>query len=138
VHALDPQTAAALVENAEAEAGRAGVPVSIAVVDASGILARFARMQGSPLVSVEISQNKAFTAIAMQIDTADIVEAIQPGNVLFTVPTSHSHALTAVPGGLLLRAGDQVVGGFGVSGGSTNQDVAIATAAVRASRGLNL
>lgn len=119
MHALDPRTAALLVATAETEAERLGVPVSIAVVDASGVLARFSRMEGSPLVSVEISQNKAFTSAAMQVDTADIVEEIQPGRVLYTVPTSHSHALTAVPGGRVLRVDGRVVGGLGVSGGST-------------------
>ncbi|WP_100812316.1 GlcG/HbpS family heme-binding protein [Microbacterium sp. BR1] len=130
MHALTQDLAARLAAAAELHALELGIPVSIAVVDASGVLARFVRVQGSPLVSVEISQNKAFTSAAMQVDTAGIVEAVQPGNPLYTAPVSHSHVLTAIPGGLVLKSGDTVIGGLGVSGGSVDQDVAIAAAAL--------
>jgi len=52
-----------MVAAAVAKAKELGVPQVVAVLDESGLLKAFCRMDGTPLVSIEVSQNKAYTAL---------------------------------------------------------------------------
>ncbi|HBI05001.1 MAG TPA: cobalamin adenosyltransferase [Paenibacillaceae bacterium] len=104
-----------------------GVKVNIAIVDDGGHLVSFGRMDGAPLLSIEIATNKAFTAIAFGLPTHDwhplIAEepALREGIV-------HTPRLVIFGGGFPIKVGDQIIGGIGVSGGSAEQDMACAQA----------
>ena len=52
-----------IIEAAERKAAELGVPMVIAVCDESGVLKAFSRMDGAALLSVQIAQDKAFTAV---------------------------------------------------------------------------
>lgn len=114
-----------------ARADEIGQPMNIAVVDAGAHLLAFARMDGAILASIDISTRKAATAVLMNMSTADLYAASQPGAPLYGIETTNT-GLVVFGGGILLRRGDDVVGAVGVSAGAPEQDVEVATAAVAA------
>jgi uncharacterized protein GlcG (DUF336 family) len=116
---------------AEARAEEIGHPMNIAVVDAGAHLLAFARMDGAILASIDISTRKAVTAVLMNMSTADLYDAAQPGAPLYGIETTNA-GLVVFGGGLLLTRGDDVIGAVGVSGGAVEQDVDVATAAAGA------
>ena len=61
------ETAQALIVAAEKKAREIGVPMVIAVCVESGVLKAFSRMDGAALLSVDIAQNKAYTAVSFGI-----------------------------------------------------------------------
>src|SRR5690242_8477138 len=65
-------TAQAVVEAAVARAEEIGVPMNIAVVDDGNNLTAFARMDGAWLGSIDIAQNKAYTARSFDMSTKDL------------------------------------------------------------------
>src|SRR5271167_4464625 len=106
-----------------------GQPMNIAVVDAGANLTAFARMDGAWLGSIDIAINKAFTARAFDITTRDLGSNSQPGNQFFGIHTSNHGRVMIFAGGVPLKVDGQVVGAVGISGGSGEQDQAVAEAA---------
>lgn len=117
-----------IIEAAVAEAGELGSPSSIAVLDASRELLAFVRMDGALLASIELSQNKAYTAVSMQMTTGDLKEAVQPGAPFYGLPNGQSRPFITFGGGVPLVVGGEVVGAIGVAGGSAEQDEQAANA----------
>ena len=58
-----------IIAAAEAKASEMGHPFVIAVVDESGVLKAFSRMDGAALVAVQVAQDKAYTAIGFGLPT---------------------------------------------------------------------
>jgi uncharacterized protein GlcG (DUF336 family) len=113
----------------EAKAKEIGQPMNIAVVDAGTNLKAFIRMDGAWLGSVDIAINKAFTAKAFDISTKELGQNSQPGDQFFGINASNQSRVMIFAGGIPLRVGGQIVGAVGVSGGSGEQDQAVAEAA---------
>ena len=111
-------TAQAVVEAARAKAEEIGVPMNIAVVDDGNNLTAFARMDGAWLGSIDIAQNKAYTARSFDMSTKDLAPLCQPNQPLFGIHASNQGRLIIFAGGIPLESGDEVVGAIGVSGGS--------------------
>ncbi len=108
-------------------ASELGVAVVVAVADAAGELKAYARMDGAPLLSVRIAQDKAWTAAAFGLPTDawwDLVKD-EPPLLHGIVKTER---LVIFGGGVPLVVEGRVVGGIGVSGASADQDRAIAEA----------
>jgi uncharacterized protein GlcG (DUF336 family) len=124
--------AQAVVDAARAKADEIGVPMNIAVVDEGNNLAAFARMDGAWLGSIDIAQNKAYTARAFDMSTKDLAPLCQPNQPLFGIHASNQGRLIIFAGGIPLRSDDRVVGAIGVSGGSVDQDHEVAEAGVAA------
>ena len=80
--------------------------------------------------SVDIAINKAFTAKAFDISTMELGRNSQPGNQFFGIHESNHGRVMIFAGGIPLKMNGQVVGAVGVSGGSGEQDQAVAEAAV--------
>ena len=127
---LDLETAKDLLEAMEAKAQEVRVPMALAVTDETGALAAFLRQDGVLPVSVDLARKKAFTATQLKMSTADLAPLVQPGGMLFGL--QHERDLVVFGGGIPLWEGDQLVGAVGVSGGSVEEDVAVAQAAVEA------
>lgn len=128
---IDAATAGKAIEAAAAKAAELGVPMCIAVCDEAGHLKAFLRMDGAPLLSLEIAQNKAYTAVSYGIPTHAWHEFIKSDPPLLAgVP--QIPRIVIFGGGYPIKEGDQVVGGIGVSGGHYSQDMECATAALRA------
>jgi uncharacterized protein GlcG (DUF336 family) len=121
-----------IVEAARRKAEEINVPMNIAVVDAGGNLTAFARMDGAWLGSIDIAQNKAYTARAFDMSTKDLGAASQPNQPLFGIHASNQGRLIIFAGGIPLTDGETVVGAIGVSGGSVEQDQEVAEAGVAA------
>ena len=124
--------AQAVVDAAVAKADEIGVPMNIAVVNDGNNLTAFARMDNAWLGSIDIAQNKAYTARSFDMSTKDLAPLCQPNQPLFGIHASNQGRLIVFAGGIPLASGDEVVGAIGVSGGSVEQDSEVAEAGVAA------
>jgi uncharacterized protein GlcG (DUF336 family) len=125
-------SAQVVIEAARKQAEKIGVPMNIAVVDAGTNLLAFARMDGSWIGSIRISQDKAFTARAFNLATKELANMSQPGDPLFGINASNEGRVVIFGGGVPLKSGSEVVGAIGVSGGLPNQDHEVAEAGAAA------
>lgn len=123
------ETAQALIVAAEKKAREIGVPMVIAVCDESGVLKAFSRMDGAALLSVDIAQNKAYTAVSFGIPTHGWYDFIKDDPPLLHGIT-HTPRLVVFGGGYPIQHEGQVIGGIGVSGGHYSQDMQVAEAAL--------
>jgi uncharacterized protein GlcG (DUF336 family) len=119
-----------LIAAGEKKARELGVPYNLAVVDAGGALIAHVRMDGAWLGSVDISINKAWTARAFDMPTDKLAKMAQSGKPLFGIDSTNHEKVVIFGGGIPLKIGDTVVGGLGASGGTVDQDLEVAEAAV--------
>jgi uncharacterized protein GlcG (DUF336 family) len=121
-----------IIAAAEKKAEEIGQPMNIAVADAGGNLVAHVRMDGAWLGSIDISVKKAFTSRAFDIATKDLAEHSQSGNQFFGIHASNDGKIMIFAGGIPLKSEGKVVGAIGVSGGSGDQDHAVADAGAAA------
>lgn len=121
-----------LIAAAQNAAADDGIPISVAVLDAGGILLGFRRDDQAVLISAETSARKAYTALQLATPTADVVEAVKPAGPLHGLPTALSQPLLFISGGAPIIRGGRAIGAVGIGGGSPEQDGAYAAAAVNA------
>jgi glc operon protein GlcG len=122
---------AAAVQRARVE----GVAVCVAVADPGGNLVAFARMDGAPLLSAQIAQDKAYTVAAFNgVPTGEWYGMIS-GEPALLHGIVHTARLVVFGGGVPVLDGGRLVGAVGVSGGSAEQDVLVATAGAEAVAG---
>jgi uncharacterized protein GlcG (DUF336 family) len=131
-HAVTLSAGQGVLEAARTKATEIGVPMNIAVVDDGCNLVAFARMDDAWLGSIDIAQNKAYTARAFDMPTKDLAPLAQPGGPLYGIEASNQGRLIVFAGGIPLVSGDRVVGAVGVSGGTVEQDQEVAEAGVAA------
>src|ERR687886_506090 len=124
-----------VISAAEGKAQEIGQPMNIAVVDAGGNLVSHARMDGAWIGSIDISINKAFTSRAFDISTKDLAKHSQSGGQFFGIHVSNHGRIMIFAGGIPLKKDGRVVGAIGVSGGSGEQDHAVAEAGAAAFQG---
>lgn len=124
--------ARAVIAAAEKKAQEIGQPMNIAVVDAGGNLVAHVRMDGAWIGSIDISIKKAFTSRAFDIATRDLANEAQPGKQFYGIQESNDGRIMIFAGGIPLKRDGEVVGAIGVSGGSGEQDQAVAEAGVAA------
>jgi len=119
-----------MVDAAVAEAESMSVPVTVVVVDESGITKEMLRMDGAPLVSVQTAINKAYAAAAIGMPPDDFYAAIESdGAAVAEFGTRPGLALIA--GGLPVVADGKVAGAIGVAGAMTGaEDRRIAEVAI--------
>lgn len=120
-----------MIEAGMRRAREIGVPMVLAVVDPNGDVIALRRMDDALIVSVTLAPHKAYTAAVVRMPTADLARLAQPGQPLFGLDVNMPRT-TLVGGGIPLKKGGQMVGAVGVSGGSVEQDVAVAEAMVAA------
>ena len=121
-----------VIKAGEQKATEIGQAMNIAVADAGGNLVAHVRMDGAWIGSIDISQKKAFTSRAFDIATKDLAEHSQSGQQFFGIHASNDGKIMIFAGGVPLKKDGQVVGAVGVSGGSGEQDHAVAEAAAGA------
>jgi len=120
--------ARAVVAACEDHANAIGVPVNIAVVDRAGNLLAFARLDGAPLMSSGIAQDKAYTVSAFNgLPTHEWFNLIEQEPSL-REGIVHRDRLVIFGGGIPIIRNGELVGAVGVSGGSAEQDREIAEA----------
>src|SRR5437879_6485317 len=118
-----------MVAEGGAKAREVSVSENGAILDDGGNLKAFSRMDGAPILSIEMAQNKAYTAL-FGVSTQDFFNFIQGDpSLLAGVPTLARVA--AWGGGFPIRVNGEVVGAIGPSGAPTMQnDVDCAKAAL--------
>jgi len=125
------EAAQRLILAAEAKAHAMGKPMVIAVVDSDGTLKAFSRMDGAPLLSVQIAQDKAYTAISFGMATHDWFEFVKND-----APLLHgiikTDRLVVFGGGYPIQNQEGMIGGIGVSGGHYTDDMEVAQAGLAA------
>jgi uncharacterized protein GlcG (DUF336 family) len=114
------------------EARDIGVPVSVAVVDESGVLKHFGRMDGAALVSVQTAINKAYAAAAVGMPSDDFYAAIE-ADAAAVASFANRPGLALIAGGLPVLVEGHIAGAVGVAGAMTGvEDREIAEAALKA------
>ena len=109
------------IEKANADFKR---PICVCVCDAQGFLLAFARMDGAPIRSIEISRRKAFTAVRMGVPTDAFLARIQKENI---EAGWFGDDLCPLPGGAVLKdASGAITGGIGISGLAAHEDQIVA------------
>ncbi|MDO6761272.1 heme-binding protein [Tamlana sp. 2_MG-2023] len=117
---------------AKKKAEKDHVLVNIAVVDAGANLKAFIRMDESFLGSIDVAIKKAKTARYFNIDTGKLGEWTQPGGIIYNIEHSNGGLMT-FPGGIPIKdKNNKIIGAIGVSGGTIDQDRAIAKAGATA------
>ncbi|MDQ6644847.1 MAG: heme-binding protein [Chloroflexota bacterium] len=128
---ITSEAAQRLIVAAEAKAREMGKPMCIAVCDGDGTLKAFSRMDGAPLLSVQIAQDKAFTSISFGMATHDWFEFVKNDPPLLhgIIKTDR---LIVFGGGYPIMTAGQMIGGIGVSGGHYSDDMEVAKAGLEA------
>jgi uncharacterized protein GlcG (DUF336 family) len=118
-----------MADAAVAKAQELGVSENVAILDEGGNLKAFSRMDGTPIPTIEIAQNKAYTAL-FGVSTQDFFNFIQGDpSLLAGIPTLARVA--AWGGGFPIEVNGEVVGAIGVSGAPmVENDVECAKAAL--------
>lgn len=123
--------AEAMVEACQAQAKALGVPMVISVMDSGGHLVLLKRMENALVGSIDIAMNKAYTAFAFKLPTEALGNAALPGNSLYGIEQTNQGRVVIFGGGIPLMKNGEVLGAVGVSGGSVEEDIAVAMAAVK-------
>lgn len=129
---MNLEDARRIIAAAEAKAVEIGQPMNIAVADAGGNLVAHVRMDNAWIGSIDISIKKAWTSRAFDIATKDLAEHSQSGDQFFGINASNGGKVMIFAGGIPIKKGKKVVGSIGVSGGSGEQDHAVAEAGAKA------
>ncbi len=129
---INNDLARVLARFARAKACEIKVPMVIAFADAVGGLVHFQRMDKALPVSSDIARNKAFTSAALRIPTHVVGPLTQPGKELYGLELTNQGRLVIFGGGFPLTFSGRVIGAIGVSGGSVDEDMSVAKAAVDA------
>lgn len=132
VLSLDLADARRLIAAGEKKAVELGIPYNIAVVDAGGGLVAHVRMDKAWLGSVDIAIDKAWTARAFDAATEDLAKLTQSGQQGFGLNTTNNSRVVIFGGGIPIKIDSVVIGAVGASGGSVEQDITVARAAVTA------
>ena len=114
VRQLTPETALKAAQAALAKCRADGYQVAVAVVDRGGLTQVLLRDRFAGPHTVEVSANKAWSAVSFRTNTGEIEKASRPGESMSGI--RHFPRLVAVGGGLMIEAGGSILGGIGVSG----------------------
>jgi uncharacterized protein GlcG (DUF336 family) len=125
---MNLETARKIIAAAEEKATGVGQPMNIAVVDEGGNLVSHVRMDGAWIGSIDISIKKAYTSRAFDISTKDLATHSRSEGQFFGIHASNDGKIMIFAGGIPLKRDGKVWGAIGVSGGSGEQDHAVAQA----------
>jgi uncharacterized protein GlcG (DUF336 family) len=128
---IDLATAEKAIAAAAKKASELGLKMCIAITDEAGDLKAFERMDGAPRLSIQIAEDKAYTAVSFGIATHAWWDFIKDDPPLLHGIT-HTPRLIVFGGGFPIVLQGEMVGGIGVSGGHYSQDMECARAALAA------
>lgn len=132
--ALSGKAVDLILAGARKKTAEFGVPMCVAVCDASGYLLAFWRSERARLANIQMSIVKATGAALRRRATADELK-MRPDDPTQTIRmtlAAGADSTTTLSGGIPILIGDELVGAIGVSGGHREQDIAIAQAGIDA------
>lgn len=126
---LEPQKlnlalAKKIIQKAQEKAAEIKVPMVVAIVDQGGALVACERQDNALLASIDLAINKAYSAAVLKQPTHILGELSQPGQSLYGL--QQQGKIVIFGGGFPLIAGAELRGAIGVSGGSVEEDMAVA------------
>ena len=121
---LTLEAAKQILAAAQAEARRNDWTMVICVVDDGAHVICLERMDGTQIASVTVAQDKAATAVRFKRPTKVLEDAVTGGRLV----VMKLGGATPIEGGLPIVVDGQVIGGIGVSGGTSPQDGVVAAA----------
>jgi uncharacterized protein GlcG (DUF336 family) len=125
---ISSDLATRVIDAAAAHAASLGKGFTIAVVDESGVLKALRRMDGAALISVQIAQDKAYTAVGFGIPSHAWYDFIKDDPPLAAGAMTGIDRLVVFGGGFPIVRDGTVIGGVGVSGGHYSEDMTVAEA----------
>ncbi len=129
---MDLGKAKAIIAAVEEQARAEGKQAVIAVANAEGNPIAVHVMDGAFLVSYDVAVKKAYTAVAVKMSTMELSGLCQPGGTFYGLQALDK--VITFGGGIPLVADGVIVGGLGVSGGTGEEDHALALAGIEAFR----
>ena len=121
-----------VMDAAITKATEMGIDACISVCDPGGHAVLTARMDGAPLLSADIAANKAYTVVAFKGMPTHLWWGAIKDDPSLVHGLTETDRFVIFGGGIPLRVKKKLVGAVGVSGGSAEQDQAIAEAAAKA------
>ncbi len=115
-----------LMKRVEAKAAEMGMKVVTAVADCAGRPVAVRCMDGAFIGSYDVALNKTYTAIAFQMTTEELGTLSQPGGPLYGIQFTNQGKIVIFGGGVPLKLRGSIIGAFGVSGGTAEQDTYLA------------
>ncbi len=128
---LDLEVAKKIAEAAEEKGEKIGVPIVVSVLDSGGNLILLHRMEDSLLASIDISMNKAYTALALKMSTDKVSNIVREDSDLYGIQWTNKGKIVPFGGGYPLEIDGKIVGALGVSGGTVEEDTEVALCALR-------
>lgn len=125
-HKMTLDTANALIKKVRDKAVEMGISVVIAVSDQSGRPVAVQCMDDAYIASYDIAVNKTFTSASLKMSTDALSHLSQPGQPLYGIQFTNEGKIVIFGGGEPLEAEGKIIGAIGVSGGSAEEDTAIA------------
>lgn len=125
-HKMTLKAANALIEKVKEKAAEMGVNAVIAVSDQAGRPVAVQCMDGAYIASFDIALNKTFTSASLKMSTEELSHLSQPGQSLYGIQFTNEGKIVIFGGGEPLEADGKIIGALGVSGGTAEQDTAIA------------
>lgn len=118
--------ALALIRSGMEQSAAKGLKMAFAVVEPSGELVAFAKMDDAPYASTRLAQQKARTSARLRVTTAEMEGRVQSGRAVLIT----SDEVLAVGGGAPIVSDGRVIGALGVSGATAAEDAALASGLV--------
>jgi glc operon protein GlcG len=118
-----------VMAGAEAEAKKNKWNVVITILDSGGQLVMLQRLDGAQWGSVDISRDKAKSAVALRRPTKALQDLIAQGGANLRLL---SLGYSVLEGGIPIVVGGKIIGGIGVSGVTSQQDAQIGQAGIDA------
>ncbi|WP_368417196.1 heme-binding protein [Falsiroseomonas sp.] len=128
---IDGATAQKLIEAAIAKSHELKKAMCIAIVNEAGQLKAFHAMDGAPHLSIQVAQDKAYTASSFGIPTHVWWDFIK-GDPPLLHGIVHTPRLVVFGGGYPVTEDGQMIGAIGISGGHYSDDMEVARAALDA------
>ena len=128
--AVTLEQARGIVAAGRLEARRRNFMMAFAVVDPSGDLVAFEKMDGTQTASIDVATDKARSAAAFRRPTKAFADSVAAGRVAVL----SLKGVVAIEGGVPIVSGGRVIGALGVSGGTSEQDGEVAAVALQGVR----
>lgn len=120
-------TAAKVLANLiEKKADAMGLKVVVSITDSGANRVLTERMDGAFIASIDIAEGKAYTCASLKMSTLDLKPLAQPGGSLYGIQFTNNGKIVIFGGGVSLTANGKVIGGLGISGGTEEEDTALA------------
>lgn len=123
---IDLSIAKKLIERIEERASQQGLNAVIAVCGPDGNPVAVHVMDNAYIASFDIAMKKAYTSVAVKMSTKELGELAKPGGTFYGIDHADHGRIIIIGGGVPLIIGKKIIGGLGVSGGTSEEDALLA------------